>query len=132
MRYGSTHDTLTKRHYPHLKRKKIREINRDIDSPSPLLKKFRNSFPIITSHSQFGRIPGINYRGHRKYGHNVGDLAYLMYKHGPDALKVWSDHMMQDMLRDSITRHYGSYAANIFEDTLVELNRPKYRKSWYY
>ncbi|HJS63548.1 MAG TPA: hypothetical protein VJ767_01675 [Nitrososphaeraceae archaeon] len=56
----------------------------------------------------------------------------LYYKHGPDAVKVWSDHMMQDMLRDSITRQYSTYTANIFEDTLVELSRPKYRKHRYY
>lgn len=125
MRFGSTHDSLTKRRYPHLKRKKIREINHDIDNPSKAYTKMMKSLG-LGNQNNFGRLPNMNYVGHRNMGgHKIEDLPYLVAKHGPEAIDVWGDHMAWDILKDTITKTHGRFIGNLFEDILIELNSRK-------
>lgn len=125
MRYGRTHDILTSSMLPKMKKKRIREINHEIDNPSPVYKQFKKSF-----NGARLRMPGINYNNHRKEGgHDLTDLPYYASKYGSDGVNAWFAHTFEDMFSDFITKNYGSFARNILEDSILEFSRKKYRKT---
>lgn len=125
MRYGRTHDILTSYMFPKMKKKRIREINHEIDNPSPFYQQFKKSF----GGTKKIRMAGINYNNHRKDGgHDLTDLPYYASKYGKDGINAWFAHSFEDMFSDYLTRNYGSFARNILEDGILEFSRKKYRK----
>lgn len=126
MLFGRTHDVLTSYTMPYTKKKKIRQINRDIDSPSPIYKKFKKMTGL---RGKAYEIPGLTYYNHRQNGgHDMTDAIYYTSKYGQEGFNVWLNHIAGDMLRDYWVKNYGSYFANIAEATFLEFSRPKYRK----
>jgi hypothetical protein len=113
--------------FPKIKKKRIREINQEIDNPSIFYKQFKKS---IGFNNNLYRIPGINYNNHRKRGgHDMTDLAYYSSKYGRDGVNAWFAHTFEDMFSDFITKNYGSFARNILEDSILEFSRKKYQKT---
>jgi hypothetical protein len=115
--------------FPKIKKKRIREINQEIDNPSIFYKQFKKSLGNSTTTTYSSRIPGINYNNHRKSGgHDMTDLVYYSSKYGRDGVNAWFAHTFEDMFSDFITRNYGSFARNILEDSILEFSRKKYHQ----
>jgi hypothetical protein len=130
MRSGRTHDILTGYTMPRTKKKLIRKINQEIDNPSPFYKQFKKHLGL---NSPKFEIPGLTYYNHRKKaGHDMTDGIYYMAKYGQEGFNAWLNHQAQDMISDFMVKNYGSFARNIFEDSILEFSRPKYRKSRYF
>lgn len=111
---------------PNMQLKRINLINKEIDNPSPMYKMFKR---YMNKRKMLTPIPGMNYANHRqKGGHNWEDGMYFMWKYGPEGYLAWVNHQAQDVVRDNLIKHHGSYVANIVEDTLAEFSRPKYGK----
>ena len=131
MRFGHTHDILTGYAMPNTKKKRIREINHEIDSPSPGYREFKKRLGL--NNSTYNRFPGINYKNHRsKGGHDFSDAIYLTAKYGQEGFEAYLNHLGWDMISDSWVKNYGSWSRNMAEDTFLELSRPKYRKPRYF
>lgn len=124
MRFGRTHDILTSYSMPKTKKKIIRKINHEIDNPNPFYKKFKKSTGLKT---ELFRLPGINYNNHRKAGHDWTDAIYFTAKYGQEGFEAWMNHQAQDMFSDMMLKQYGSFARNIFEDSILEFSKAKYR-----
>lgn len=128
MRNGRTHDIMTSYAMPNTKKKLIRKINREIDSPGIFYKTFKKKMGLT---SPKYRIPGITYYGHRqKAGHDFTDMIYFGAKYGQEGINAWMNHQAQDMISDFIVKRHGSFARNILEDSFLEFSRPKYRKRY--
>ena len=125
MRYGRTHDILTSSMFPKMKKKKIRDINHEIDNPSIFYKQFRKSMGFNNS---LYRVQGINYNNHRKHGgHDMSDLLYYHAKYGNDGVKAFLGHTFEDMWSDYMLKYFGSFTRNVVEDGILEFSRKKYK-----
>lgn len=130
MRFGRTHDILTSYSMPNTKKKRIREINHEIDNPSPFYKHFKKRMGLD---SEKLRMPGLTYYPHRKRGgHDWSDAIYLTAKYGQEGFEAYLNHTTWDMISDSWVKNYGSWSRNMVEDTLQEFSRPKYRQPKYF
>jgi len=128
MRFGRTHDILTGYSMPNTKKKRIRQINREIDNPSPFYKQYRRRTGV--NNNNMLKIPGINYHNHRKKGgHDFSDGIYITAKYGQEGFNIWMNHLAQDMMSDYTLKNFGSFTRNIIEDSIQEFSRPKYRKT---
>ena len=131
MRFGHTHDVLTGYAMPNVKKKRIREINHEIDNPNPYYKQFRKRLGL--NDNPYVKVPGLKYYSHRrKGGHDFSDGIYFAAKYGQEGFNIWLNHQAQDMFSDLLTKNYGSFTRNIIEDSIQEFSRPKYRKSRYF
>ena len=127
MRFGRTHDILTGYSMPNTKKKRIREINHEIDNPSPFYRQFRKRTGL--NNNTTTKIPGLTYYNHRrKGGHDISDGIYFSAKYGQEGFNIWMNHVAQDMMSDMITKRYGSFTRNLIEDSIQEFSRPKYRQ----
>ena len=112
---------------PNTKKKRIREINHEIDNPSPFYRQFRKRTGL--NNNTTTKIPGLTYYNHRrKGGHDISDGIYFSAKYGQEGFNIWMNHVAQDMMSDMITKRYGSFTRNLIEDSIQEFSRPKYRQ----
>jgi hypothetical protein len=127
MRFGYTHDVMSSYMMPNTKKKRLRQINREIDNPSPIYRMYKK---YLYRNRKLSPIPGMNMDNHRKKGgHNMEDGFYFYLKYGHEGFQAWMNHMIQDRISDSLLKNYGSYTRNIIEDSILEFSRPKYRKA---
>lgn len=130
MRFGRTHDILGYASLPKYKKKIIRQVNREIDNPSPFMKQYRKRLGFNKLSSN--RIPGMIYYPHRRMGgHDFIDGVYFYNKYGQAGFDAWLNHTGWDMFRDNWVKSYGSDGMNFMEDAIVAQNRRKSYKKWY-
>jgi len=112
---------------PNTKKKLLRQINREIDNPSPIYRMYKK---YVFKNRNLRPIPGLNVKNHRqKGGHSMEDGLYFLTKYGHEGFLAWMNHMLQDQMSDNLLRNYGSFTRNIIEDSIQEFSRPKYRKN---
>jgi hypothetical protein len=103
--HGVTHERMARILFPEMDRAVIERVNRAIDSPTSMIPSIEQ-----------GRIPGMNYKGHRKYGHDLFSAGMLGYFNGgPAGLKAAWTHLYLDMMRDQIVKNVGYEGANFME-----------------
>jgi|SRR5215211_221207 len=126
MRFGYTHDVMSSYTMPNMKKKRLRQINHEIDNGSPMYRLYKK---YVFKNRKLSPVFGLNVKNHRqKGGHNMEDGVYFLTKYGHEGFMTWMNHMAQDRLSDMLLQNYGSFARNIIEDSILEFSRPKYRK----
>lgn len=65
---------MTKMMFPELDPSVVKRVNRSIDTPQAWMPQ--------NTENSVGRVPGMNYAGHRKYGHDMVTAGMLGYFRG--------------------------------------------------
>ena len=103
-----THNRIIDILLPFIEKRIVSAINKSIDTPKPWMPAFDPAL---------GRFPGLSYRGHRKYGHDLLTAILLaLLKGGPSAVPVGLLHLVGDASRDQIVKRVGEDGANLIED----------------
>lgn len=103
-----THKRIIKILFPNLDERMIEVVSKSLDTPKPWMPPF---------HPALGRFPGLSYRGHRMYGHDLRTAILLaMFKGGIFGVPVALTHLAKDALRDQVVKQVGEDGADIFED----------------
>jgi len=101
-----THRRIAKALLPNLPTKKIERINRRIDTPDG----------ITPNSPEFAKVPGLDYRGHRKKGHDpliAGTIGFL--EAGWEGAAAAEIHVGLDVVSDLIRKKYGSGVRDLIE-----------------
>ena len=103
-----THNRLGDILFPYIEKRIIAAVNKSIDTPKPWMLPFDPAL---------GAFPGLSYRGHRKYGHDLLTAILLaMHEGGPSAIPVGIWHLLEDSSRDQLVSLVGEDGANVIED----------------
>jgi hypothetical protein len=101
-----THRRIAKALLPNIDHSKIDTVNGLIDNPPPG----------TPTSPKLGRVPGLDYKGHRRKGHDVFSAAVAGYLGGKsDGVAVSGIHLASDMARDQIKKKFGSGWADVVE-----------------
>lgn len=91
---GITHERMTRMLFPELNRGMIGKVNRAIDTPQPWMPQ-----------PQFGRVPGLSYKGHRKQGHDLLTAGMIGFMEGRLAgVKAAWTHLIMDAAKVQMVR----------------------------
>src|SRR5436853_3094295 len=101
-----THRRIAKSVLPNLPTKKINIINRRIDRPG-------GTTPVSP---EFARLPGLDYRRHRKKGHDVLTAGIIGYQEaGPQGAMAGEIHIVTDLVSDLIRKKSRSGIRDLIE-----------------
>jgi hypothetical protein len=104
-----SHKKITKKLFPNVDPEVIDRINKLLDGPS-------NGYE---PNPKFGRIPGLNYRGHRRWRHNaIGAIIAGYESDGIDGAIAAAAHVGVDLTRDQLIEAIGVDGADIIESAL--------------
>jgi len=107
---GKTHNKITRIIMPDLDPKKIERIDSIIDSAEPWMPKVA---------PEFGKVPGLSYRGHRNRGHDLLTASKIGFREGgPRGLAAALTHVALDAGRDQIVKKCGPNVADLVETVL--------------
>ena len=101
-----THRRIAKALLPNLPTKKIERINRRIDTPDET----------VPNSPEFAKVPGLDYRGHRKKGHDPLAAAGIGFgEAGWEGAAAAEIHIGLDIVSDMIRKKYGSGVRDLIE-----------------
>lgn len=105
---NKTHRNITRRILRGIDPKIIEEVNRIMDYPEPWMPSYS---------PELGGMPGLDYRGHRRKGHDLLTAVIAGFlAGGPQGVAAAFAHLGLDSTRDQVVRKYGAEAANLLED----------------
>jgi len=106
---NKTHRNITRRILPGIDPRIIEEVNRMMDTPEPWMPSYS---------PELGGMPGLDYRGHRRKGHDLlTALIAGLRAGGLEGAVAAFTHLGLDSARDQIAKEYGAEGANLLEDT---------------
>ena len=116
---NKTHKNITRGILPGIDPKIIEQVNRMMDSPEQWM-------PIFSP--ELGAMPGLDYRGHRRKGHDLLTAATIgVLAGGPKGLLAALIHLGLDSARDQVVQS-GAEVANLLED-IFNLGHDLYPKT---
>ena len=123
MRSARTHLQLTRALLPSVDDQVITRVNKSLDNPTAWDKVAESVRETIFG-TDFGKVPGLSYKAHRKFNHDI-PVAILkgVTEAGVDGAEVALAHLGLDILKDEIVRGLGTDVANAIEKNCVASGR---------
>lgn len=105
---NKTHRNITRRVLPGIDPKIIEKVNRMMDNPESWMPTYS---------PELGGMPGLDYRGHRRKGHDLLTALIIgLLAGGPKGAASALTHLGLDSARNQVVKKYGAEGANLLED----------------
>jgi hypothetical protein len=104
---SKTYKNITRRILRGIDPRIIEEVNRLMDNPEPWMPTYS---------PELGGMPGLDYRGHRRKGHDLLTAMIIGLRAGGlEGAAAAFTHLGLDSARDQVVKEYGAEGANLLE-----------------
>jgi hypothetical protein len=130
-----THDRLSHMMRPSADPNVIYRVNRAMDNPDPWAMRLYQTRKNSGYYSQHAfDVPGLFINGHRAPNHNWMSAMMTGYMYGgKEGMYAAANHLMQDLMNDTLVRSLGTTGRDVFESMLnyhlVRRQRNRYLSS---
>jgi hypothetical protein len=133
--HWNTHDRMTGMMRPGADPNVIYRVNRAIDTPDPWAIRFNQSMK-NSGYSHAFDVPGLTKYPHRQPTHDWMSAMMTGYMYGGrEGMFAAANHLMQDVMSDTLVRTLGTSGRDVFESMLnyhlVTRNRNRSPYSYY-
>jgi hypothetical protein len=130
--HWNTHDRLSAMMRPYADPNVIYRVNRALDNPDPFSMRMYQARK-ESGYSHAYDVPGLRINGHRAPNHNWMSAMMTGYMYGGrDGMYAAANHLMQDVMSDTLVRSMGSIGRDVFESMLnYHLVRRRNRSRYY-